>query len=462
MHRLKLTERGSVLVYTLILVTVAAFLAAAFLGSREEWLRAQNRRLIRTFFELDSEISLNQLSGFIQNQMSTTLSFDPTTLTGAGGPLVGAAPSGLTFDGVPITLYTYTLPSIAPAGVISLSPLTYPTTPLQSLTYPATSLFDPLYGASALSSAFTITQAAQTVSSAETEYSNRQRVTTVGIRQVPLSMFTLFSNSGAPIASAPISPLGFANGLGRVHIEGNAQISGNVSASYPFAATGKLDFSLGATLTAQRSPTESASAHTADAYSTVNDFKSAFENVIVNQDVNHSHVVIVPNPVAKLASQCQIAIYHVEGSTPPEDSFNAVAQQGTDAATAERIRSLMTVDQTSWLSTLPDLPNRRIIVFDFNPLSPANNISASGLTSYYITSTDKTAVVLVKNAGVLGQNLSIVTDLAVWVSNGFNDGTVTTGTGSDTVYGTRSGYNPSLYAASIITSQKVVGVNTGQ
>jgi hypothetical protein len=78
------------------------------------------------------------------------------------------------------------------------------------------------------------------------------------------------------------------------------------------------------------------------------------------------------------------------------------------------------------------------------------------LTSYFITSADKTAVVLVKNAGVLGQNLSIVTDLAVWVSNGFNDGTE-----SNPSYGHQSGYNSSLHNASIVTSQKVVGVNTG-
>ncbi|MGA8656132.1 MAG: hypothetical protein WB586_08265 [Chthoniobacterales bacterium] len=441
MHHSKDRERGSVLVYTLILVTVAVFLAVAFLGSREEWLRGQNRRLIRTFFELDSEISLNQLNGFIQNQIATSLSFNPSTLTGTNGPFAGGTQSGLRFDGAPVSLYSYSTPSIAPASVISLSPLTYPTTLLQSLTYPATSLFDPFYGARALSSTFIITQAARPVSSAETEYSKRQRVTTVGIRQVPLSVFTVFSNT-----SALISSVNFPNGLGRVHIEGQAQISGHVSSSYPFTATGRLNFSPGATLTAQRSPAENA--HTADANSTVNDLKGAFENVIVDQDVNHSHEVIVPNLLAQLSVQCQIAIT----LSPAGASFTAVAQQGTDPATAALIGSQMTVDQTSWLSK--SFPTIRIIVFDFN------NFRTLGLTSYFVTSADKTAVVLVKHAGVLGQNLSIVTDLAVWVSNGFNDGTVTSGTESNTIYGSQAGYNPSLYAASIV-SPKVVGVNTG-
>lgn len=441
MRHLEDTERGSVLVYTLILVTVAVFLAVAFLGSREEWLRGQNRRLIRTFFELDSEISLNQLSGFIQNQIATTLSFDPNTLTGTNGPLAGGAQSGLIFNGAPISLYSYSTPTIAPASVISLSLLTHPTTPLQSLTYPATSLFDPFYGASAQASAFTITQAARPVSSAETEYSKRQRVTAVGIRQVPLSEFTMFSNT-----SAGISPVRFPSGLGRAHIEGDGLIAGHVSSSYPFTVTGRLNFSPGATLTAQRSPADNA--HTADANSNVNDLKGAFENVIVDQDVNHSHEVIVPNLVAPLSVECQIAIT----LSPPGANFTAVAQQGTDPATAALIGSQMTVDQTSWLSK--SFPTIRIIVFDFN------NFRTLGLTSYFITSADKTAVVLVKNAGVLGQNLSIVTDLAVWVSNGFNDGTVTSGTESNTIYGTQGGYNPSLYAASIV-SPKVVGVNTG-
>jgi hypothetical protein len=448
MHGLNNTERGSVLAYTLILVTVAIFLAAAFLGSREEWLRGQNRRLIRTFFELDSEIALNQLNGFIQNQISTTLPFDPSTLTGTNGPLAGPAQSGLAFDGVPISLYSYSTPIVAPTSVINLSPLTSPATQpqLQSLTYPATSLFDPFYGANALSYGFTITQAARTVSSTETEYSNRQRVTTVGIRQLPLSVFTLFSNT-----STLISAVNFPYGLGRVHIEGQGQISGQVSSMYPFTVTGPLNFSPGATLTAQRSPADSP--HTADANSTVNDLKGAFENVIVDQDVNHSHEVIVPNLVTQLSTQCQVAIYHVEALTPAADTFTATAQQSTDPAIAALIGPQMTVDQTSWLSQ--SFPTIRIIVFDFN------NFRALGLTSYYVTSGDKTAVVLVKNAGVLGQNLSIVTDLAVWVSNGFNDGTVTSGTESDPIYGTQSGYNPSLYAASIVTSQKVVGVNTG-
>ncbi len=440
-------KRGSVLVYTVILVTVAVFLALGFLGSREEWLRGENRRLIRTFSELDSEIGLNELSGFIQNQIATSLSFDPGTLTEANGPLASAAQSSLVFNGVPITLYNYTT-NIAPTAVINLSPLTFPTDQLQSLTYPATSLFDPLYGASALSSAFTITQAARTVSNTESEYSNRQRVTTVEIRQVPLSVFTVFSN-----ASTLISPVNFPNGTGRVHIEGLGTISGNVTAIYPFTVTGSLSFSSGATLTAQRLPSDSGSAHTADANSTVNDFKGEFENVIVTQDVNHSHEVIVPDLAVKISTQCEIAIVHSKGLTPNEDRFTATAQQGASPATASQIASEMTIDQTSWLSKR--FPNIRIIVFDFN------NLRGLGVTSYYLTSKDKTAVVLIKNAGVLNQNLSIVSNLAVWVSNGFNDGTVTSGTEQDVIYGTQSGYNPSLHNASIVTSQKLVGVNTG-
>ena len=452
MHHLKDRECGSVLIYTLILVTVAVFLAVAFLGSREEWLRGQNRRLVRTFFELDSEIELSQLNGFIQNQIATSLSFDPSTLIGSNGPLSGGVQSGLTFNGVPISLYSYGTPSITPAGLINLSPFTTPATPLQALTYPATSLFDPFYGASAVSRTFTITQTAQAVSSAETEYSNRQRVTTVGIRQVPLSVFTLFSNASAPITSALVSPLNFLNGvLGRVHIEGAAQISGNLTSSYPVTVTGALNFSPGATLTAQRSPTDIA--HTADASSTVNDLKGRFENVIVDQDVNHSHEVIVPNMVTKLSPQCQVNITHVEAAAPAGDTFIAAAQQGTDPATATQIASQMTVDQTSWLSK--SFPSIRIIVFDFN------NFKALGLTSYFITSTDKTAVLLVKNAGVLSGNLSVVTDLAVWVSNGFNDGTVTSGTELNPQFTSQPGYSPSLYNTSIVTSQNVVGVNTG-
>jgi hypothetical protein len=113
----------------------------------------------------------------------------------------------------------------------------------------------------------------------------------------------------------------------------------------------------------------------------------------------------------------------------------------------------MTVDQTSWLSKR--FPNIRIIVFDFN------NFRENGVTSYYLTSTDEAAVILIKNAGVLNQNLSIVSNLAVWVSKGFNHGTVTSGTEQDVTYGTQIGYSPSLYNASIVTGQKVVGVNTG-
>lgn len=446
-------ERGSVLVYTVILVTVAVFLALGFLGSREEWLRGENRRLLRTFSELDSEIGLNDLSAFIQNQIATSLSFDPGTLTGANGPLASATQSSLVFNGVPINLYSYTT-SIVPTSVINLSPVTYPTDQLQLLAYPATSLFDPLYGARALSSAFTITQAARTVSNTETEYSNRQRVTTVEIRQVPLSVFTVFSNASPP---TPISPVNFPNvqnGAGRVHIEGSAQISGNVRAIYPFTVTGSLSIPSGATLTAQRSPSDVGSAHTADTHYTVDDLKGAFENVIVDQDVNHSHVVIVPDLVGKISTQCQIAIVHSEGATPIGDTFAGTAQQGTSPATAASIAAKMTVDQTSWLSK--SFPNKRIIDFDFNIFR------GNGVTSYYITSTDKTAVILIKNAGVLNQNLSIVSDLAVWVSNGFNDGTVTTGTEQDVIYGTLpGGYNSSLYNASIVTSQNVVGVNTG-
>ena len=439
--------RGSVLVYTVILVTVAVFLALGFLGSREEWLRGENRRLIRTFSELDSEIGLNELSGFIQNQIATSLSFDPGTLTGANGPLASAAQSSLAFNGAPISLYSYTT-SIAPVGVINLSPLTFPTDQLQLLTYPATSLFDPLYGARVLSSAFTINQTAGTASNTETEYTNRQRVTTVEIRQVPLSVFTVFSN-----ASTLISPVNFPNGAGRVHIEGQGQISGNVKAIYPFTVTGSLNIPSGATLTAQRSPSDSGSAHTADANSTVNDLKGAFENVIVDQDVNRSHEVIVPDLVGKISTQCQIAIIHSKGLTPSGDSFTATAQQGASPATASLIASEMTVDQTSWLSKR--FRHIRIIVFDFNIFRE------NGVTSYYLTSTDKAAVILIKNAGVLNQNLSIVSDLAVWVSNGFNDGTVTSGTEQDVTDGTQIGYSPSLYNASIVTSQKVVGVNSG-
>jgi len=424
----RLRERGSVLVYTMILVIVAVFLALSFLGSREEWLRGQNRRLIRTFFELDSDIQLNQLRNYIQNQLASTSSLDPSGIVGSNGPLANNLQSGLTFNGTPVDLYNYAAAaSASPPGVISVSPLTTPNTSLKPLTYPATSLFDPLYGASALSSTVTITQSANAVSLAETEYSNRQRVTSVGIRQVPLSNFTFFFNTSTTIGTS-----NFPNGVGRAHVEGDATIAGDVKAIYPFTATRRLKIPSGATLTAQRTPTDSS--YTADGATTVNDLKGRFENTIVDQDVNNTHQVIPPDLIQSLFVQCQIKIDLGEGPTLP----SVTPQKDTTPATAAIVLSNLTpIDPTSSLAT--SFPGKRIIQLDFSNPAP-------GVTSFYVTSSDKTAFLLIKNAGVLNQDLSIVTDLAVLVSNGFNDGS-----GSSTIY------NPT--AASIVTSQKVVGVN---
>lgn len=240
----------------------------------------------------------------------------------------------------------------------------------------------------------------------------------ISVRQIPVSEFTLFCSAGAFQVEAPVEPA-----IGRIHTEGDLVISGGaVTSLYPVTAGGNITMANNASLLAQSAPNQQQLSFPVQ--STTDDnwlamarstSKSTFlsgrdlpmttvEAADINQMTAQDTQLPANSPIAQqqLWRQCSRTVIEDNGK------ITVSTASGAAAGSQEQRAFTRYVSRTNL--TAP------VIIFDLSkePPSPGRN-------SFYITSANPNAIVLLTNASILPSDLAIVSPLALFVEGGFNN-----------------------------------------
>jgi hypothetical protein len=285
-----------------------------------------------------------------------------------------------------------------------------------------TSADDPFRGMAAVVDTFTVTADAQsTISGSSDQRFNLPSLALtpqISVRQIPVSEFTLFCSAGAFQVEAPVEPA-----IGRIHTEGDLVISGGaVTALYPVTAGGNITMANNASLLAQSGPNQQQLSFPVQ--STTDDnwlamarstSQSTFlsgrdlpmttvEAADINQMTAQDTQLPANSPIAQqqLWRQCSRTVIEDNGK------ITVSTASGAAAGSQEQRAFTRYVSRTNL--TAP------VIIFDISkePPSPGRN-------SFYITSANPNAIVLLTNASILPSDLAIVSPLALFVEGGFNN-----------------------------------------
>lgn len=281
---------------------------------------------------------------------------------------------------------------------------------------------DPFRGGAAVVDTLTVTADAQSNISGSTDqrFSLPSLALTpqISVRQIPVSEFTLFCSAGAFQVEAPVEPA-----IGRIHTEGDLVISGGaVTSLYPVTAGGNITMANNASLLAQSAPNQQQLSFPVQ--STTDDnwlamarstSKSTFlsgrdlpmttvEAADINQMTAQDTQLPANSPIAQqqLWRQCSRTVIEDNGK------ITVSTASGAAAGSQEQRAFTRYVSRTNL--TAP------VIIFDLSkePPSPGRN-------SFYITSANPNAIVLLTNASILPSDLAIVSPLALFVEGGFNN-----------------------------------------
>ncbi|MBV9643184.1 MAG: hypothetical protein JO334_06395 [Verrucomicrobia bacterium] len=281
---------------------------------------------------------------------------------------------------------------------------------------------DPFRGLAAVVNSFIVTaNAYSTLPNATAERFSLPSLTLtpeISVRQIPVSEFTLFSSSASFPVQAPLMPI-----VGRIHSEGDLVISGGEYISiYPVTAGGNVSLANNGSLLAQSGPSEPQLsfpvASTIDndwlamsrgiARSTIlsgrdlpmTTVEAADFNRLTAQDSSSSP----SSPIAQqeLWRQCSRIVLENNGEISVTTvSGAAVSSQEKRAFTYYYSRHN---------------PDRPVIIFNVSKAPPS-----AGRNSFYISSSNFNAVVLLTKASNLPDGLAIVSPLAIAIEGGFND-----------------------------------------
>jgi hypothetical protein len=280
---------------------------------------------------------------------------------------------------------------------------------------------DPFRGLAAVVDTFTVTADAQSVLSSPTD--NRFALPSmtltpeISVRQIPVSEFTLFSSSAAFQVAAPVQPA-----IGRIHTEGDLVITGGaVTSLYPVTAGGNITLVNNASLLAQSGPNQPQLnfpvQSTADdnwlamarstSQSTFLSGRDLPMTMVEAADISQMTAQAPPpanNPIAQqqLWRQCSRIVFDSNGKITISTASGA-------AAGSQEKRAF-----TRYVS--PTNPGSPVIVFDVSKEPPS-----PGRSSFYISSSNPNAIVLLTNASNLPGDMAIVSPLPLFVEGGFNN-----------------------------------------
>jgi hypothetical protein len=279
---------------------------------------------------------------------------------------------------------------------------------------------DPFRGLAAVVDTFTVTAEAQSILSSPTDsrfaLPSMALTPQISVRQIPVSEFTLFSSASLQVV-APFMPI-----VGRIHSEGDLIVwGGKYTSIYPVTAAGNISLANNGALFAQSGPNQPQASLPVE--STTNDEWLAMSrsversNILSGRDLPMTVVeaanikqmtaqdmaLSANNPIAQqqLWRQCSRIVFENNGT------ITISTASGAAAGSQEKRAFTRFVSRTN--SGAP------VIVFDVSkePPSAARN-------SFYISSSNPNAAVLLTNAGTLPGDMAIVSPLAISVAGEFN------------------------------------------
>ena len=284
---------------------------------------------------------------------------------------------------------------------------------LQSLVDPD----DPFRGTAAVVNTFSVTADAQSLIGPTDRRFNLPalRLTPqISVRQIPVSELTLFSSA----TSFQVSQVGT---VGRIHSEGDLVISGGqLTSLYPVTAGGNVSLANNGSLLAQSAqsqlsfPVQSTSDNNwlamsrSIARSTVLSGRDLPMTMVEAADIDQltapvsSGSATTATAQQELWRQCSRTVFESNGTV----SVRAASGPSDNAQEKRAFYSYHSANH----------PTGPIIAFDVSKAPPA-----SGRNSFYISSSNPNAIVLLMNASSLPADLAIVSPLLIAVEGGFND-----------------------------------------
>jgi hypothetical protein len=285
MKTIKRNEKGFALVFALVTMTLIFIAVSGLTQSRQIWGFTATKQLDRTTMALTTRVdSVNWLTFFRYNAQKTPTSFSPSTSTfSPPSSFIGTTGASLFTPVSPYPQVTgganYSLP--ANFGLVGPSTVGDPSVPIAP--------FDPYWGCNAALTGFGLTYAREMSSAA---YALRAGATgaasnlkswmsidgalvqSVGLRYLPISIFTLYSpqpattnalalstSASANPFSLKINPLNYSwtsmfsslyytpnIGVGRLYIEGPVTINGTFPIGLPTVFTDGFSSSSAGTL----------------------------------------------------------------------------------------------------------------------------------------------------------------------------------------------------------------------
>jgi hypothetical protein len=399
------TQKGSVLAVLLGAIVILAIIGAALFEIGDA---GRNRSLTTEYRDravAGIEFNLEGIRQSVANQLAQQAWLDVSSLGSNQDRSGGSDETGF-----------YDVDVQAQAGTSQIF-ATQNHNSFQNLSAPD----DPFRGGAAVVDTFTVRADAQSNISGSTDqrFSLPSLVLTpqISVRQIPVSEFTLFSSASFQVV-APLMPV-----VGRIHSEGDLNIWGGKCASiYPVTAAGNISLANNGSLFAQSGPNQPQVSFPVQSTSDDNwlamarsTSQSTFlsgrdlpmtmvEAADINQMTAQDAVLPVNNPIAQqqLCRQCSRIVFENKGKITISTASGAAA--GSQESPAF----------TCYYS--PSNPRAPVIIFNVSkdPPSPGRN-------SFYISSANPTAIVLLVNASNLPGDMAIVSPLALFVEGGFNN-----------------------------------------
>ena len=276
---------------------------------------------------------------------------------------------------------------------------------------------DPFRGAAAVVETFTVTADAQSALPSPADFPLPSMALTpqISVRQIPVSEFTLFSSASIQVVS-PFMPV-----VGRIHSEGDLTIWGGQYISiYPVTAAGNINLANNGSLFAQAGPNQPEA---------MLPFESTSNNewLAIARSVERSNILSGRDLPMTVVQAADITRMTAQDSLPAN---NPIAQQELwrqcsrvilenkgkiTVSTASGAPASSTENSAFTYFVSHANPGAPVIIFDVSKEPPS-----SGRNSFYISSSNPNAVVLVTGAANLPADMAIVSPLAVAIAGGFN------------------------------------------
>lgn len=462
-------EAGSTLVAVLALIVIGVLLATTFVSYSTSSLRGTEKRRREGQAKLMISGRIVTLNGMARDQMEATGLLDlPQLVQNVFPEDSGADEQSFTYsattDGVNLVVATH-----------GLNPL---------LLAPLEAQDDPFRGALALSASQTLRASAVPLNAAvrrRTDANATYNLSTISVRTIPVSQFTLFSRATTTLSSKIFT----AGDAGRLYSGADLLISdGEVVTQYPVVAAGQVAVVNDGVIQARATPRDEAP-YTFRSSTSDQDWPAlaksvAGSRVLSGRDLPlsvmrpavpaalvatpESEPPSYPSPDQRLYPLCQRTLLitvsggergggggigGIGGIGVSEDEYKFRSYSGSMGANYQGEPLNESGEQEVVAACVYNSPNWRqgpVIVFDYSKLRSVNAL----YTSYYIAANHPNAVILIRGARILQGPFSLVTPHPIYVENGLGD--------YDTA---QQPVTQSQFPVSLVTQDRIYACKTG-